>query len=215
MPSELRKQRDQERTEKRRLSLLESASRVFARQGYHRTLISDIVNDAGVGQGTFYRHFKDKRQIFEALFELLLQKVAAQFQDMESRPPQSAEEFRSASRDAYRRMAQVLDQNRDLASLLLREGRTIDAEFQRTVEGVFLEFAQLAQSFLDLGVARGFARPMRTDIVAQAIVGLVIALADSWWAGRFPGVDIDTLVDESVALAFDGMIAIPNTAQPS
>jgi len=205
MPSELRKRKDQERTERRRQALLDSASRVFARQGYHRTLISDIVADAGVGQGTFYRHFHDKREIFEALFDILLGKVAAQFEEMENRPPESAQDFQSASQEAYRRMATVLDENRDLASLLLREGRSIDPEFQRRLDAVLEAFKLLAQGFLDHAVGKGFVRSFRTDIVAHAIVGLVIAMAEAWWSGRIRDANLDIVVNETLNLAFQGM----------
>ncbi len=206
MPSELRKQKDLERTEKRRQALLDAASRVFVRQGYHRTLISDIVAEAGVGQGTFYRHFTDKRQVFDALFEVLLYKVAAQFEEMENRPPENVAEFRSASQEAYRAMARVLDDNRDLASLLLREGRTIDPEFQRKVDEVFQGFQALAQGFLAHAVRSGFTRPFRTDIVAHAIVGLVVSMAEAFWSGRIRDANLDLLVEETIAFAFEGMI---------
>lgn len=214
MPSELRKQKDLERTEKRRQALLDAASRVFVRQGYHRTLISDIVAEAGVGQGTFYRHFTDKRQILETLFDTLLQKVAEQFSEMESRPPETLTEFKQASVEAYRRMAIVLDKNRDLAGLLLREGRTIDPEFQRRIDDIFQGFHALAQGFLDHAVRHGFARQFRTDIVAHAIVGLVIGMAEAWWSGRVRDADLDALVNETVDFAFEGLIR-PNGAGPN
>ncbi len=53
MLSELRKTRNQQRTERRRQALLDAAGKVFTRQGFHRTLVSDIVAEAHVGQGTF------------------------------------------------------------------------------------------------------------------------------------------------------------------
>lgn len=43
MLSELRKTRNQQRTERRRQALLDAAGKVFTRQGFHRTLVSDIV----------------------------------------------------------------------------------------------------------------------------------------------------------------------------
>jgi len=48
MPSTLRKKRDVERKERTREVLLDAATRVFSSAGYHTTLISDIVAEAGV-----------------------------------------------------------------------------------------------------------------------------------------------------------------------
>jgi len=58
-----RQEVDQARKDRTRAQLLEAAEQIFVRQGYHSTLVSDIVQQAGVGQGTFYRHFKSKRAV--------------------------------------------------------------------------------------------------------------------------------------------------------
>ena len=38
----------------RRAQLLEAARRVFARLGYHRAAVADIIAEASVARGTFY-----------------------------------------------------------------------------------------------------------------------------------------------------------------
>lgn len=43
--------------------ILDTALRLFAERGYHKTKISDIVKAVGVAQGTFYWHFKSKESI--------------------------------------------------------------------------------------------------------------------------------------------------------
>jgi AcrR family transcriptional regulator len=47
----------------RREQILDSALQQFAENGYHRTKISDIVQQVGVAQGTFYWYFKSKKEI--------------------------------------------------------------------------------------------------------------------------------------------------------
>ena len=61
--------RFERRREKTRVDLLEAAERVIARKGYHQTRIADIANEADVGLGTFYLHFKTKNEIFIELIE--------------------------------------------------------------------------------------------------------------------------------------------------
>lgn len=43
--------------------LLDSAFSLFIDNGFNKTSISDIVNNAGVAKGTFYLYFKDKYDI--------------------------------------------------------------------------------------------------------------------------------------------------------
>ena len=67
--SEVRANRFERRKEKTRYELLEAAERVISRKGYHDTRIADIAEEADVGLGTFYLHFKTKDQIFIELIE--------------------------------------------------------------------------------------------------------------------------------------------------
>jgi AcrR family transcriptional regulator len=53
--------------EGRRQEILAAALRCFARNGFHSTVIADIVREAGVSQGTFYLYFKTKDDVIAAL----------------------------------------------------------------------------------------------------------------------------------------------------
>ena len=54
-------------TEKRR-AILDAAIRVFARQGYHATRVSDIADEAGVAYGLVYHYFSSKEQMLDTVF---------------------------------------------------------------------------------------------------------------------------------------------------
>ena len=46
---------------------MRAAEQLFARDGYERVNSNQIARDAGVGVGTFYRHFEDKPALVDAL----------------------------------------------------------------------------------------------------------------------------------------------------
>ena len=204
MPSDLRKARDQARTEARREALLDAAARVFIRHGYHRTLISDIAAEAQVGQGTFYRHFTDKRALFEALLDRFLGRVFEAFAGMSANPPTDAASYRSASVVAIRKLVAALERDRALAQVLLREVPTVDRALEDRLNGLYGTLADIARSFLDRAVEQGFARPCRTAIVSQAIVGIGAWIANAWWSGRLLDVAADDVIEELVDFAFTG-----------
>lgn len=62
----LRKERSD--VARHRAALLEAASRVFAQQGVHVSLDA-VVDEAGVGRATLYRHFPDRAALLLALFD--------------------------------------------------------------------------------------------------------------------------------------------------
>ncbi|MBN1773945.1 MAG: TetR/AcrR family transcriptional regulator [Deltaproteobacteria bacterium] len=184
--------------------MLDAAALVFARQGYHRALVSEIVSQAEAGQGTFYRYFRDKREIFDALFDRFVESVFAEFSEMTANLPRDVGEYRAASVAAIRRIAARAEGNRDLLMLLVREGPTVDEAFARKLTGFYEGLAALARGYLEHAIAAGFARRCNAEAVSQALVGMAFWMAQQWWQGRLPGVTLERLIEEMVDFAFLG-----------
>lgn len=53
-------------------AILEAALALFAERGYIGTRVEDIAQEAGISRATFYKHFAERDQILEHLFERLL-----------------------------------------------------------------------------------------------------------------------------------------------
>ena len=52
----------------KRRQILDAAVRVFARQGFHSTRVSDIADEAGVAYGLVYHYFGSKDEVLDTLF---------------------------------------------------------------------------------------------------------------------------------------------------
>src|SRR2546422_9349971 len=61
------------RREETRRRLMESALGVFARNGYERATVDEIVREAGFSKGAFYVHFESKDDLFWAMLEERIQ----------------------------------------------------------------------------------------------------------------------------------------------
>jgi TetR/AcrR family transcriptional regulator, repressor for uid operon len=59
----------EEKKQARRLEILEVASRCFARQGFHRTTMEDIIRELQSSPGAVYCYFRGKDEIVEAIAE--------------------------------------------------------------------------------------------------------------------------------------------------
>lgn len=67
-----KKRRSREET---RQKLLDAALQVFARNGYERATVDEIVREAGFSKGAFYVHFETKEDLF---WEMLEERITAQ-----------------------------------------------------------------------------------------------------------------------------------------
>jgi AcrR family transcriptional regulator len=65
----------QERKNANRQKLLNTAARIFSRRGYHATTVKDIVDEAGMSVGSFYFYFKNKEDILESLYDLIIPSI--------------------------------------------------------------------------------------------------------------------------------------------
>src|SRR5258705_6871336 len=61
--------RKKKRTVLTRRELLRSARAIFSRDGFEHARIEDIATKAGKTRGAFYANFKDKEDVFCAIFE--------------------------------------------------------------------------------------------------------------------------------------------------
>jgi len=59
----------------RRAQILSCARDVFADNGYHHTSVANICQAAGIGRGTLYQYFSNKRDVFEAVLADLVERV--------------------------------------------------------------------------------------------------------------------------------------------
>lgn len=55
--------------DERKQEIVAAAIRVFARNGYEKTSISDIAKEINISQGLCYRYFKSKEEIYDAAIE--------------------------------------------------------------------------------------------------------------------------------------------------
>jgi len=53
----------------KRSIILDAATTVFARTGYHGSRVSDIAREAGIAYGLVYHYFKNKEEILDTIFQ--------------------------------------------------------------------------------------------------------------------------------------------------
>jgi AcrR family transcriptional regulator len=80
--------------EKTRERIITAAAAQFNRHGYHGTDSNIIAKEAGYATGTFYKHFREKREVFLAVYERWLAAQWSEIADELSRKREAGETAR-------------------------------------------------------------------------------------------------------------------------
>ncbi len=75
---ERERDRRAERGEATRAALVRAARQLFAERGYAAVGTNEVVERAGVTRGAMYHHFRDKKDLFRAVYEEVEQEIVAQ-----------------------------------------------------------------------------------------------------------------------------------------
>lgn len=102
MASETADQSSRPRGVATRQKLLDAASQVLPRQGYHGTRVDDIVEDAGVSHGSFYRYFDSTDDLFRVLAAGASQPMVDLVDELSTAPTGSLHDWLTRWFDTYR-----------------------------------------------------------------------------------------------------------------
>nr|WP_033243086.1 TetR/AcrR family transcriptional regulator [Nocardia carnea] len=171
----------QTRAERRKAELrrdiIDTAFVCFAEKGYHATGIADIAADLGIGHGTFYRYFSNKRDIIDHVIDDLAARIVEAL-GTENAPDAASTlgEYRQQIERIGDALTGILLADRRVAQLLLFHAPGIDDELTRRLYGLLDTADALTAGYLDHGVELGYLRAdLDTRNTARAVTGMLLA----------------------------------------
>ena len=155
----------------RREQVLRHAKRIFARKGYHRTNVADIIGRARIARGTFYLYFQNKKDLFEELLEQVLSELSARILRLKVGPdsPDPVEQLRAN----LRRVVSYVLEERELTDILLNHSTGFDRDLDSKILNFYDRIAALIQRSLDLGIEMQLVRETDTHAIAYSILGAI------------------------------------------
>jgi AcrR family transcriptional regulator len=167
-----RVKRAEAQRETRRAHILHTARDVFAKNGYHQTRVSDIIEAASIARGTFYLYFESKAAIFLELVDGLLDELRETMVGVDSSP--AARPVREQLLDIVTNVLTKVREHRVLTTILFREAVGLDAEVDAKLREFYRTVHSWIRDSLVDGQAMGVVRDdLDVDAVASFILGSV------------------------------------------
>jgi AcrR family transcriptional regulator len=167
--------------------LKRAARKLFVERGYHATRPQDVAREAGLGHGTFYLHYPDKRACFLAFVEDAREELD-EYVRARVRPENTLEELIANTLHA------IYDYSASHTGVLgaaMTDGAVIDAEGVQAMPLLQRWGADWARIVRDAAAAKHGADFYDADVVGQAIVGAIHQAANE---GQRTGRDPETVV---------------------
>ena len=186
----------------RRAQILAAARDVFARKGYYRTNVSDIIEAVGVARGTFYNYFDGKREAFDAVVETMMDEVLAVARPIDVKGDIPAQVEANLDRLVRALMAE------DVARVLFAEAMGIDAEGDAVLRQFYGGIVARIERALRAGQALGVVRPGDVRVKARCLLGVIKEPVVQAALFNEP-IDVDVVVAELVGIVSGGLLATP------
>ncbi|MEV3964161.1 TetR/AcrR family transcriptional regulator [Nocardia sp. NPDC050193] len=160
-----------------RQEIIDTAFVCFAEKGYHATGIADIATQLGIGHGTFYRYFSNKRDIIDHVIDDLAARIIdALGTDNAPDAATTLDQYREQIDRIGVALTRILIEDRRVAQLLLFHATGIDDELTKRLYGLLDTADALTAGYLDHGVELGYLRAdLDTINTARAVTGMLLA----------------------------------------
>jgi AcrR family transcriptional regulator len=165
-----------EHKEETRTRIIQSARRLFNRKGFADVSIDDIMGEAGLTHGGFYKHFAAKEDLYHAAVLQFCHDQPEQWQRHHVDPSASGEGLARMIVDAYLSNEHFEDRDASCPMIALpsdvsRGGESVKAAFRQVLE-------MMAGAFeANLPVEERPARERALALVALVVGGMVLARA--------------------------------------
>lgn len=153
------------KAEQTRESLLRAGEATFSERGYHVASVSEICQRAGLANGTFYRYFDNKEEIFVALVERLQVEMRQRIE----RVTDGVGGSRDTLIRAYRDVLAYVEEH----SALYLVGRGAEAMQMGIHRHFRANLAEALQQIIQIGIQTGELRPIDPQVAAYAVLGII------------------------------------------
>ncbi len=159
-----------------RREIIDAAFACFAEQGYHATGIADIAARLGIGHGTFYRYFENKRDIVDHVINDLFDRLAQALSGANAPGAvDTLEDYRDQAERIGDAFVTVFAADPRVIRLLF-EAPGIDTAMSDRILGFYDLMTTVNTAYMEHGIERGYLRAdLDAENAARAINGMILS----------------------------------------
>ncbi len=162
--------------EEKKRKIIDAAIKIFARNGYFNSRVSEIAKEAGVADGTIYIYFSSKEELLSAIFDEALQVFV-----------EESKNILKEIKDPIEKLKKIvclhlkhLGSNRDLAMVFQIEFRHNIVFMERLTKTRLADYFKIIEGVISEGQQKGLFKELNPRFCAKILFGIIDEMVTSW-----------------------------------
>jgi TetR/AcrR family fatty acid metabolism transcriptional regulator len=187
----------------RELAILAAAHQSFSTKGYEKTAMSEIAKEAGIAEGTIYKHFANKQEllarVFSDFYTALIEKTKNSLEGIVG--------IEEQLRVLITRHIQTFFEDKGMCRLLLQEVRPLNNYPHSHMHQLTREYSEILLKVITDGIDK---QEIRADISAKTIRDMIFgSLEHAGWnviTANKPSMNYNKLTHEIISVTLNGLV---------
>lgn len=186
----------------KRADIIQAVMPLFQEKGYDPVTIADIVEVAGIGRSTFYKNFKDKKDLFVGCIQRILFDEAS---NLEVEGIDDETDLVSVFERQALALMEVDSPWRDMISMLRAAAKSNPGEFADILDEAMRLKVDLYEKRIKGGIRQGLLRKVNPKVFAVMIVGIQEACSEYLFKGQLEETP-ETVFEEVKDIVLQGVL---------
>lgn len=183
--------------------IIDAATKIFAKKGFHQAKISEIAREAQIADGTIYIYFENKDDILISLFE---EQMNAVLDNMVEKISEQNNPIKKLEKFALTHL-QLIEQNKNLAEIIQVEIRQSSKFMKEYKNEKFAQYLDLIGDIIKEGQEKGiFKKDVIPGVAKRAYFGALDEMSRFWVLSSRKRYDIETSAKQISGYFLYGMM---------
>ena len=183
--------------------IIDAATDIFAKKGFHQARISEIAREAQIADGTIYIYFESKDDILISLFEAQMNVV---LDNMVEKISEQNNPIKKLEKFALTHL-QLIEQNKNLAEIIQVEIRQSSKFMKEYKNEKFTQYLDLVGDIIQDGQEKGiFKKDVIPSVAKRAFFGALDEMSRFWVLSSRKRYDIKTSAKQISEYFLNGIV---------
>lgn len=163
-------------TQLRRKQILDVAVRVFSKKGFARTQVDEIADLAGLGKGTVYRYFKNKKNLFLSVVDRGIENLKNLVLEAMAKEKESLVKIKKAI-ETY---LKFFEEHTNLIGILIHEQSEFQKRIQKRYFSRYYKHINKMEEIFRQGIAKGQIKKLDVRGAIGILTNMLNGLVYMW-----------------------------------